>query len=41
MNIKKREKNGVVYFTFPIFDQYDLVHGFSTKIGGVSENLLP
>ena len=37
MNIKKREKHGVVYFTFPIFDQYDLVHGFSTKIGGVSE----
>lgn len=37
MNITKREKNGVVYFTFPIFDQYDLVHGFSTKTGGVSE----
>lgn len=31
------EKNGVVFFTFPILDQFDfLVSGFSTRLGGVS-----
>ncbi len=33
-----REKNGVTYLAFPALDQCGIVtHGFSTRIGGVSE----
>ena len=33
------EKNGVVYYTFPLLDRFAdrLVHGFSTRLGGVSQ----
>ena len=33
------EKNGVVYYTFPLLEQFSdrLTHAFSTRIGGVSE----
>ena len=33
------EKNGVVYYTFPLLEQFAdrLTHAFSTRIGGVSE----
>lgn len=39
-NIKKNE--GVTYITFPKLDQYekDMIHGFSTRLGGVSEGYL-
>lgn len=36
MNCVQQEKNGVVYFTFPSFTEEGLVHGFSTRIGGVT-----
>ncbi len=32
-----REKNGVTYLTFPLFDKYAVPHAFSTRLGGVSE----
>ena len=32
------EKNGVVWISFPLLDQFDfVVNAFSTRIGGVSE----
>ena len=33
------EKNGVVYYTFPLLEQFSdrLTHAFSTRLGGVSE----
>ena len=35
--LKKRERNGVPYLTFPAFDEISgIVHGFSTRYGGVS-----
>lgn len=34
------EKDGVVYYTFPAFDEIPFVrHGFSTRLGGVSEGV--
>jgi YfiH family protein len=34
------ESNGVVYYTFPSFDAIPFVrHGFSTRLGGVSEGI--
>ena len=34
------EKDGVVYYTFPAFDEVSFVrHGFSTRLGGVSEGV--
>lgn len=33
-------KNGVTYLTFPILENYHLVHGFSTRLGGVSKGYL-
>ena len=37
-----KEKNGVAYVTFPKLSVYEkeLVHGFSTRLGGVSEEHL-
>ena len=37
-----REKEGVTYITFPKLEQYDkdMIHGFSTRLGGVSEGYL-
>ncbi|MDO4554459.1 MAG: peptidoglycan editing factor PgeF [Lachnospiraceae bacterium] len=32
-----REKNGVTYLTFPLLEKAGLVHGFTTRLGGVSE----
>lgn len=37
MNIIKRQKEGVTFFTFPILEKENIVHGFSTKLGGVSK----
>lgn len=34
--IRKMESEGVPYLQFPIFDGFALVHGFSTRQGGVS-----
>lgn len=35
-----REKEGVVYYTFPAFEALPFVrHGFSTRLGGVSEGI--
>lgn len=48
MNIKKannnnsciiKEKNGVTYITFPIFPESEVIHGFSTRLGGVSQGI--
>ena len=34
------DKNGVVYLTYPVFDsQEGIVHGFSTRLGGVSQGI--
>lgn len=33
----EHEKNGVVYLTFPKLEAAGVVHGFSTRMGGVSE----
>lgn len=34
------EHNGVVYYTFPAFDEISFVrHGFSTRLGGVSDGI--
>ena len=34
------EKDGLLYYTFPAFDAVDFVrHGFSTRLGGVSEGV--
>lgn len=35
----KRIKDGVMYYTFPILDREGIKHGFSTKVGGVSEGI--
>lgn len=36
--MKVQEKNGVTYLTFPAWEQFpEFVHGFSTRLGGVSE----
>ena len=37
MNSKKNIKNGVTYLTFPILESAGVRHGFSTRLGGVSE----
>ena len=37
-HITVHEKNGVVYLTFPLLEQQEwIVHGFSTRLGGVSQ----
>lgn len=37
--LQENNRNGVLYFTFPSLDaQEDFVHGFSSRIGGVSKN---
>ena len=36
---KINEENGVVYLTFPILEQFGVKHGFSTRLGGVSEGM--
>lgn len=36
--LKENWKDGVLYFTFPLLEaQKEIVHGFSSRIGGVSE----
>lgn len=36
----KNVKNGVVYLTYPAFEQFSaFCHGFSTRLGGVSEGI--
>ncbi|WP_101697979.1 peptidoglycan editing factor PgeF [Clostridium minihomine] len=37
-HMEQKEKNGVSYLTFPVFDHYpQLLHSFSTRLGGVSQ----
>ncbi len=39
--MQAHQKNGVLYFTFPALDEIPFcVHGFSSRLGGVSENEL-
>lgn len=40
MNIIQKEKDGVVYLTFPLFEAEGICHGFSTREGGVSRGAL-
>lgn len=40
MNIKENIQNGVNYLTFPIFERAGVRHGFSTRLGGVSQGEL-
>lgn len=35
-SIQQVEKNGVSFLTFPIFEKYPVVQGFTTRLGGVS-----
>ena len=38
--LTENEKNGVVYYSFPAFDAVPFVrHGFSTRLGGVSDGI--
>lgn len=38
--LEEREKNGVFYLTYPLLEQTKMVlHGFSTRAGGVSEGI--
>ncbi|MBO5487649.1 MAG: peptidoglycan editing factor PgeF [Eubacterium sp.] len=39
MKANRKEKNGVVYYTFPLLEREGIVHGFSTRYGGVSEGV--
>lgn len=39
MKINRKEKNGVVYYTFPSLEKEGIVHGFSTRYGGVSKGI--
>lgn len=39
-NCIKNDKNGVVYYTFPSLEKAGIVHGFSTRMGGVSKEHL-
>lgn len=35
-----KENKGVIWLTYPAFEQFaDIVHGFSTRLGGVSEGI--
>ena len=39
-HMRMNEKNGVKYLTYPAFEQLpDIVHSFSTRIGGASEGI--
>lgn len=39
-NMKVNEKNGVTYLTYPAFDKIPgILHGFSTRLGGVSQGI--
>lgn len=39
-HMRMNEKNGVAYLTYPVFEQLpDIVHCFSTRIGGVSKGI--
>lgn len=40
MNINKNIHHGVTYLTFPIFEKAGVRHGFSTRLGGVSQGEL-
>ncbi|MCD7762393.1 MAG: peptidoglycan editing factor PgeF [Lachnospiraceae bacterium] len=39
--MQAHQNNGVLYFTFPVLDEISFcIHGFSSRLGGVSENEL-
>lgn len=39
-NMRVNEKEGVTFLTYPAFEQMpEIVHGFSTRLGGVSEGI--
>ncbi len=35
--LNKHYDNGLLYFTFPLFDKHGIKHAFTTRLGGVSE----
>ena len=39
-NMRVNEKEGVTFLTYPVFEEMpEIVHGFSTRLGGVSEGI--
>ena len=39
-HMEVKEKNGVVYLAYPAFEKFSwCCHGFSTRIGGVSQGV--
>ena len=39
-HMQVRERNGVTFLTYPVFEEIPgIVHGFSTRLGGVSEGI--
>jgi YfiH family protein len=39
-HLSEKEKNGIRYLTFPVFDRMDFIsHSFSTRIGGASKGV--
>lgn len=38
-NLNINTKNGVTFFTFPSLEKHNVKHAFSTKLGGVSEDI--
>ena len=40
LHMQIKENKGVTWLTYPAFEQFaDIVHGFSTRLGGVSEGI--
>ena len=40
LHMQVKENNGVTYLTYPSFEQFpDIVHCFSTRLGGVSQGI--
>lgn len=37
--MRKKDKNGVIYYISPLFNSYNIPHMFSTRQGGVSEGV--
>lgn len=39
MMYTKHEKNGILYYTSPLFDRYEIPHMFAARFGGVSKGV--
>lgn len=37
MNFSRHEKDGIIYYTSPLFDKYNIPHLFASRFGGVSK----